>query len=67
VEDQAQLSFRLSEATADLDHWQAAGLGFWAARQVLSVHGGTFSDSAGATVGGSRLWTLSFPVCADAR
>lgn len=67
VGDQAQLRFCLSEATADLDHWQAAGLGFWAARQVLSVHGGTFSDSAGATIGGSRLWTLSFPICADAR
>jgi two-component system, NtrC family, sensor kinase len=67
VGDQAQICFQLSEATGNLDHWQAAGLGFWAARQVLSVHGGTFSDAAGATMGGSRLWTLSFPVCTDAR
>lgn len=54
----AILSFVVGETTASHDDWRAAGLTFWAARQVLAAHGFTLREPEQ----GGRTWTIDAPL-----
>lgn len=49
---EVELWLSLSAVTDGRDDWQAAGLGFWAARQILAEQGATLEET------GPRTWKL---------
>lgn len=67
-----ELRFELGATVSETDDWEAAGMGFWVARQVLQEHDATLEDPTSDRTlegtpapGGPRTWRLRIPADAS--